>query len=147
MEASLSTRPAVDVEDDYVGTLASSRDRDRAAGRTLDGPHRSDLVVAHGEKQMAARLCSTGEQKALLLGLVLAHAELVAARQEGVAPLLLLDEITAHLDEERRSALFAEILRLRAQAWMTGTDPSSFAALAGHASFFTVENGTVLSSR
>ena len=147
LEASLSTRPAVDVEDDYVGTLASSRDRDRAAGRTLDGPHRSDLVVAHGEKQMAARLCSTGEQKALLLGLVLAHAELVAARQEGVAPILLLDEITAHLDEERRSALFAEILRLRAQAWMTGTDPSSFAALAGHASFFTVENGTVLSSR
>lgn len=141
LEASLATRPAVDVEDGYVRTLSQARERDRAAGRTLDGPHRSDLVVAHGDKQMAARLCSTGEQKALLLGLVLAHAELVAARQDGVAPILLLDEITAHLDEHRRAALFAEILRLKAQAWMTGTDMSSFSALAGSARFFHVGEG------
>ncbi len=143
LETSLGTKPAVDVEDDYVRTLSQARERDRAAGRTLDGPHRSDLIVAHGEKQMAARLCSTGEQKALLLGLVLAHAELVAARQDGIAPILLLDEITAHLDEHRRAALFAEILRLGAQAWMTGTDLSSFSGLAGCARFVTVENGSL----
>ena len=71
---------------------------------------------------MPARLCSTGEQKALLIGLVLAHAELVARRREGVAPILLLDEVTAHFDAARRAALFDEILRLGAQAWMTGTD-------------------------
>ncbi len=143
LETSLATMAAVDVEDGYVKTLASARERDRAAGRTLDGPHRSDLVVAHGEKQMAARLCSTGEQKALLLGLVLAHAELVAARQDGIAPILLLDEITAHLDEHRRAALFTEILRLKAQAWMTGTDESSFSALRGKARFFRVDNGAI----
>lgn len=140
LEADLATRPAVDVEDGYVKTLERGRDRDRAAGRTLDGPHRSDLVVAHGAKQMAARLCSTGEQKALLLGLVLAHAELVATRQQGAAPILLLDEITAHLDEHRRAALFAEIIRLRAQAWMTGTDENAFSALVGQASFFRVDD-------
>ena len=145
LEANLATKPAVDVEDGYVRTLSQARERDRAAGRTLDGPHRSDLVVAHGDKQMAARLCSTGEQKALLLGLVLAHAELVSVRQDGVAPILLLDEITAHLDEHRRAALFAEILRLKAQAWMTGTDKSSFSALAGKARFFRVDDGSVAS--
>ena len=143
LESELAHKPAVDVEDDYARRLASSRERDRTAGRTLDGPHRSDLLVAHGPKQMAARLCSTGEQKALLLGLVLAHAELVATRQDGIAPILLLDEITAHLDESRRAALFAEILRLKAQAWMTGTDQSSFAVLARHARFFRVDEGQV----
>ena len=143
LESELAHKPAVDVEDDYARRLASSRERDRTAGRTLDGPHRSDLLVAHGPKQMAARLCSTGEQKALLLGLVLAHAELVATRQDGIAPILLLDEITAHLDESRRAALFAEILRLKAQAWMTGTDQSSFAVLAPHARFFRVDEGQV----
>ena len=143
LETNLATMAAVDVEDAYAKTLANARERDRASGRTLDGPHRSDLVVAHGEKQMAARLCSTGEQKALLLGLVLAHAELVAARQDGVAPILLLDEITAHLDEFRRAALFNEILRLRAQAWMTGTDESSFFALRGKALFCRVDDGVV----
>jgi DNA replication and repair protein RecF len=143
LEADLATRPAMDVEDRYVRTLAAGRERDRAAGRTLDGPHRSDLAVAHGPKNMAARLCSTGEQKSLLLGLVLAHAELVASRQEGVAPILLLDEITAHLDEHRREALFAEILRLKSQAWMTGTDRSSFSALENHARFFVVDDARV----
>jgi DNA replication and repair protein RecF len=138
LETQLADRPAVGVEDGYARTLANARERDRAAGRTLDGPHRSDLMVAHGPKQVAARLCSTGEQKALLLGLVLAHAELVATRQNGVAPILLLDEITAHLDEERRAALFAEIVRLKAQAWMTGTDESSFKTLIGYARFYRI---------
>ena len=138
LEADLAAHSALDVEDRYIRTLASARERDLAAGRTLDGPHRSDLVVAQGPKEMAARQCSTGEQKALLLGLVLAHAELVAARQDGIAPILLLDEITAHLDEHRRAALFAEVLRLKAQAWMTGTDQSAFSALGGKARFFEV---------
>jgi DNA replication and repair protein RecF len=144
LESDLERRPAVDVEDTYLKVLRRARERDRAAGRTLDGPHRSDLVVGHGPKGMAARLCSTGEQKALLLGLVLAHAELVAQRQEGTAPILLLDEIAAHLDEARRAALFAEILRLETQAWMTGTDVQAFAALAGKAQFWGVEEARLV---
>jgi DNA replication and repair protein RecF len=106
LETDLERQAAVEVEESYAEVLRANRERDRAAGRTLDGPHRSDLLVAHAPKAMPARLCSTGEQKALLLGLVLAHAELVARRREGVAPILLLDEVTAHLDEARRGALF-----------------------------------------
>ncbi len=136
----LMDRPAIDVEDRYVRALAAGRERDRAAGRTLEGPHRSDLAVRHGPKAMPAALCSTGEQKALLVGLVLAHAELLR-RRGGHAPLLLLDEIAAHLDELRRAALFDEILLLGAQAWMTGTDAGAFSALAGRAQHFRVVAG------
>jgi DNA replication and repair protein RecF len=139
IEDHLARAPAVEAEDAYAATLRSTRDRDRAAGRTLDGPHRSDLAVGHGPKSMAARLCSTGEQKALLLGLVLAHAELLTERQEGASPILLLDEITAHLDADRRAALFDEILRLGAQAWLTGTDANAFEALGGKARFWSVD--------
>jgi DNA replication and repair protein RecF len=139
----LATSAAVDVEDLYLCLMANGRERDRAAGRTLDGPHRADLVVAHGPKSMAARLCSTGEQKALLIGLVLAHAELLAVRRDGAAPILLLDEIAAHLDDLRRGALFDEIIRLGIQAWMTGTDRPPFAALEGRARFFDVREGMV----
>jgi DNA replication and repair protein RecF len=140
LEADLERLPAVDVEDTYIERLRAGRERDRAAGRTLDGPHRTDLLVAHAPKAMPARLCSTGEQKALLIGLVLAHAELVARRREA-APILLLDEVTAHLDAERRAALFAEILRLGAQAWMTGTDAEAFSWLSGKARFWRVDDG------
>jgi DNA replication and repair protein RecF len=140
LEADLERMPAVEVEDSYIERLREGRERDRAAGRTLDGPHRTDLLVAHAPKAMPARLCSTGEQKALLIGLVLAHAELVARRREA-APILLLDEVTAHLDAERRAALFAEILRLKAQAWMTGTDAEAFSWLVGKARFWRVEDG------
>lgn len=143
LETALADHPAVEVEDLYMRELRSSRERDRAAGRALSGPHRSDLVVGHGPKAMPARLSSTGEQKALLFGIVLAHAELVAERQSGLAPILLLDEVTAHFDVDRRSALFDEILRLGAQAWMTGTDPAAFAALQGRAQFRRVEEGAV----
>ena len=143
LEADLERQAAVDVEESYAAVLQANRERDRAAGRTLDGPHRSDLLVAHAAKAMPARLCSTGEQKALLLGLVLAHAELVARRREGVAPILLLDEVTAHLDEARRGALFEEVLRLGAQAWMTGTDAAAFAPLAEKARFWRVGEGLV----
>jgi DNA replication and repair protein RecF len=143
IEDSLATMTALDAEDAYARTLRATRERDRGAGRTLDGPHRSDLLVVHGPKQTAARLCSTGEQKALLIGLVLAHAELLTARQEGAAPILLLDEITAHLDRHRRAALFEEIIRLKAQAWMTGTDVSAFEDLSGRAQFWAVDEGSV----
>lgn len=134
---------AVDVEDQYAVELARSRERDRAAGRTLSGPHRSDFLLRHGPKNMPGRLCSTGEQKALLVGLILAHAELSAARRQGAAPILLLDEIAAHLDTFRRGALFDELLFLGTQAWMTGTDRSAFAALENKAGFFCVEEGSV----
>lgn len=143
LEMHLAEAPAVDVEDRYALDLARNRQRDRAAGRTLIGPHRSDFVLTHGPKAMPGRLCSTGEQKALLVGLVLAHAELSAARRNGAAPILLLDEIAAHLDEHRRGALFEELLLLGTQAWMTGTDRSAFSGLAGRAGFFRVEEGAV----
>jgi DNA replication and repair protein RecF len=140
LETELSHRAAVDVEEIYAVQLAATRERDRAAGRTLTGPHRSDLVVGHGPKTMPSRLCSTGEQKALLVGLVLAHAELASQRRDGMAPILLLDEIAAHLDPARRTALYDEILRLRLQAWMTGTDLAPFEPLSGHAQVFTVSD-------
>ena len=146
LEAEVAATPAVDVEDRYMRQLAAERERDRAAGRTLSGPHRSDLVVAHGPKSMPASSSSTGEQKALLVGLVLAHAELLGGRSGSAAPILLLDEIAAHLDERRRAALFAEILALGCQAWMTGTDRGAFSALVNDAQFLRVEEGRVLAA-
>jgi DNA replication and repair protein RecF len=143
LETELATRAAVDVEDDYCRLLADARERDRAAGRTRDGPHRSDLMVGHGAKEMPAKICSTGEQKALLIGLILAHADLVSQQHGGAAPLLLLDEITAHLDAARRLALFDEIIGLGCQAWMSGTDPQAFAGLAQRAQFLRIEEGGV----
>ena len=142
LENALESEAAVDVEDAYARELAAYRDRDRAAKRTTLGPHRSDLIVTHAPKGLPARICSTGEQKALLVGLVLAHAELVRAIS-GAAPLILLDEIAAHLDAERRAAMFAEIEALSAQAWMTGTDRAVFAPLDGKANFFVVDQGVI----
>lgn len=138
-----SGQPAVEVEDDYAATLAATRERDRAAGRTLDGPHRTDLLVGHGPKAMPADASSTGEQKSLLIGLVLAHASLIAEAHDGAAPILLLDEIAAHLDDRRRAALFGEILRLGSQAWMTGTDRAAFSSLENDAQFLRVEEGRI----
>lgn len=143
LERRLAREAAVDVEDAYRIELETMRDRDRAAKRALEGPHRSDLIVGHGPKGLAARTCSTGEQKAVLTGLVLAHAELIQASFEGWAPLLLLDEIAAHLDAYRRSALFHEIEALGVQAWMTGTDAKMFEALGDRARFLTVDDGSV----
>jgi DNA replication and repair protein RecF len=144
LDQKLAGGAAVDVEDEYLNALRAGRERDRAAGRTLEGPHRSDLAVEHGPKAMPAKVCSSGEQKALLIGLVLAHAELVAQRRRGAAPILLLDEIAAHLDELRRAALCAEILHLSAQAWMTGTDRQAFSALEGEALFLGVDDGRIV---
>jgi DNA replication and repair protein RecF len=143
LESELATRPAVEVEDDYFALLGRERERDRAAGRTLDGPHRSDLAVGHGPKEMPAKVCSTGEQKALLIALVLAHCDVLGQRQEGAAPILLLDEISAHLDPQRRIALFDEIVAMGAQAWMSGTDAEAFSGLVERGQFFRVEDGRI----
>lgn len=133
---------AVDLEDNYRAQLARNRPRDSAAGRTLEGPHKTNLAVRHGPKNMEAALCSTGEQKALLTGIVLAHAQLVS-EVSGMRPLLLLDEIAAHLDEGRRAALFDIIDTIGCQTWMTGTDKPMFASLGDRGQFFQVASGAV----
>ena len=127
---------------DLAQALRSNRSRDVGAGRATEGPHRQDLVVTHSAKQMPAGRCSTGEQKALLLGLVLAHADLVAERRG--APILLLDEVAAHLDPRRRAALFAR-LNGRGQIWMTATEAALFDGI-GSASRFHVESGKIVSA-
>jgi DNA replication and repair protein RecF len=142
LEQRLGEETALAVEDFYRAELAASRRRDASAGRTLMGPQASDLAVRHGPKNEPARACSTGEQKALLTGLVLAHARLVAS-MTGIAPLLLLDEIAAHFDPKRREALFCELRRLGGQVWMTGADPSLFASLEGRAEALRVTPGRV----
>jgi DNA replication and repair protein RecF len=141
LEAKVRHTPAVQVEDNYRRLLRDSRGPDRAAGRCLRGPHRSDLLVVHGPKAAEARMSSTGEQKALLIGLVLAHARAVRSACGGWAPIMLLDEVAAHLDEERRVGLFEELKELGVQAWMTGTDARLFEPLEGRAEFFRVGDG------
>ena len=133
-----ASSPALEAE--LRALWAGSRALDRAAGRTLAGPHRVDLDVSYAQKQMPAALGSTGEQKALLVGLILAHARLVRA-QAGLTPFLLLDEIAAHLDPDRRAALFAALDALDTQCLMTGTDPMLFAALGARARHVTVRDG------
>lgn len=142
LESALISRPALEVEDDFRQSLARNRYRDRAAGRTLEGTHRSDLEVRHQPKDMPAALCSTGEQKALLTGLIVSHARLVAELARA-APILLLDEIAAHLDAGRRAALFEILEDLNCQALMTGTDASLFSSLRGRAQFISVSAGVV----
>jgi DNA replication and repair protein RecF len=121
--------------------LRASRDNDAEAGRTLVGPHLNDLEVRHTVKRADARDCSTGEQKALLVSIVLANAWVQGKRRGGVAPILLLDEIAAHLDSQRRAALIEELLALKSQAWLTGTDRNLFAALDRRAQFFSISGG------
>ncbi|QJP14398.1 DNA replication/repair protein RecF [Starkeya sp. ORNL1] len=142
VERALAQRPATLVEDEYRATLRTGRGRDRAAGRTLEGPHLTDLIVGHGPKAIPAAQGSTGEQKALLIGLALAHARLVG-EMAGIAPVILLDDVVAYLDPARRAALFEALDALGAQVWMTGADPAAFAALQGRAERFTVRPGKV----
>lgn len=132
MESALKESSAIEIEDRYRQILHDARERDRAAGRTLDGPHRTDLMVAHALKRIPAARASTGERKALLVGLVLSHARLVAA-MHGFQPVILLDDVSAFLDEERRVALFAVLARIGAQVFMTGVDASAFAAIEDRA--------------
>ena len=124
-------------EEDLALTFAESRIRDMEAGRSLSGPHRADLLATYAEKGMEARLCSTGEQKALLVSLILANARALS-EDFGAAPILLLDEVAAHLDAERRAALYDEICALGAQAWMSGTGPELFDAISDRAALFEV---------
>lgn len=134
--------PAYDIEDRYREQLAATRMRDRAAGRTLYGPHRSDLAVRHLAKDMPAALASTGEQKALLIGLVLAHAE-VTSQTAGMTPVLLLDEVAAHLDPGRRKALFSRLAELGLQVLMTGTDSQLFVDLPEGSQILKVAQSTI----
>jgi DNA replication and repair protein RecF len=143
MENALLNEPATAIEDRYRKILRESRARDAAAGRTLDGPHLTDLRVVFAPKNMPARDASTGEQKALLIGLVLAHAALVA-ETTGIVPLLLLDEVVAHLDPARRNALFAELSGLGAQVWLTGADPAAFGEIGPSGELFDVANGQIV---
>jgi DNA replication and repair protein RecF len=140
METLVLTHPAIEVEDRYRTVLRQNRARDASAGRTLDGPHLTDLGVVYEPKGIAARDASTGEQKALLIGLVLAHAGLVA-EMTGAAPVILLDEVIAHLDPGRRSALYEALERLGAQIWMTGADPAAFAEITPRAQMVEVAPG------
>ena len=142
MEKLLPDHSALEIEDRYRALLKANRARDAAAGRTLDGPHLSDLAVTHAGKGIAASDASTGEQKALLIRLVLAHAGLIKD-MTGFAPLLLLDEIVAHLDPSRRAALYDALANLGAQVWMTGADPAAFGDIVGRAQVFEIRPGTI----
>ncbi len=127
---------------DLATELKQGRQRDAGAGRTLAGPHRSDMAVTHLVKGQPAARCSTGEQKALLLGIVLAHADLVAERVQR-RPILLLDEVAAHLDPLRRSALFDRLSLGGGQVWMTGTERSLFEGLGDQACWLSVADGRI----
>lgn len=128
---------AADGADALAQAFADGRSRDMAAGRTLTGPHRSDLEAVFADKEVDARDCSTGEQKALLISLIMANARALTA-DTGLPPILLLDEVAAHLDTARRAALYDEICALGAQAWMTGTEPQLFDALGSRAQYLEV---------
>jgi DNA replication and repair protein RecF len=142
VEDSLAELPALAAETRFREALAASRDHDAITGGASVGPHRSDLCLWHGSGLPAAQ-CSTGEQKALLLAIVRADVRLLAAAQ-GRPPLLLLDEVAAHLDERRRRELFDAALGCGAQVWATGTDRSLFRALEGRAQFFAAANGALV---
>lgn len=142
LERWLDDGPALQAEDNYRDALAADRRRDQSSGRTHSGPHRSDFIVRHALKGQPAALCSTGEQKALLIAIVLANAAL-RGREEGGVPVLLLDEVAAHLDETRRDALFGHLMALGAQLWLSGTEDSYFGPLKGHAQILEISNGAI----
>jgi len=140
VERALEIESATEVEERYRMRLRDNRPRDRAAGRTLEGPHRSDLIVLHQEKAIEAARASTGERKALLVGLILSHARLVT-QMHGFAPVVLLDDVAAFLDAERRAALFRALEKLGAQVLVTGVDESAFSALDPSVARFRVTPG------
>ncbi|MBN8521517.1 MAG: DNA replication/repair protein RecF [Alphaproteobacteria bacterium] len=134
--------PAIEVEDMLSYQLAQSRERDAETGGAASGPHKTDFCAVFSAKNMPADQCSTGEQKALLIGIILAHARLMRAEKNHV-PILLLDEVSAHLDAQRRQALFDRLIHLGGQVFMTGTDPASFSACLGRAAFLTVSEAKI----
>lgn len=143
IEELLENAPALEVEDLFLYQLGQSRAKDALTGGAATGPHKSDLAVFYTAKDMPADQCSTGEQKALLIGIILAHARLIQA-ERGSPPVLLLDEVAAHLDESRRAALYALLQELGAQTWLTGTEHSLFSAIEGQAQFFEIRDSSVL---
>ena len=145
IEQLLGSSPALEVEEMFKYQLRESRGVDMLTGGAATGPHKSDLAVRYAAKDLAADQCSTGEQKALLIGIVLAHARLIAA-ERGSSPILLLDEIAAHLDEDRRGALYSILQELGGQVWLTGTDESLFDSIAGKAQFFEVRDSVITSA-
>jgi DNA replication and repair protein RecF len=142
VESWLDQGPALDAEDRFRAALVQARRLSSGEAAPVPGPHRGDFKVVHSVKNMPAEQCSTGEQKALLIAIVLAHARL-RARDLGDAPLMLLDEVAAHLDEERRAALYDILDTLGSQAWLTGTDAALFDAIANRAQRFTVRDGAL----
>lgn len=144
VEAWLDEVPPDAAEEKFRAALTRARARDEAAGAAIVGPHRTDFLVRHAAKDMPAGQCSTGEQKAVLVSIVLAQAR-VRTALSGLAPLLLLDEVVAHLDQTRRAALYDELAGLNAQSWMTGTDEHLFADFGERAQFFRVADATVTS--
>lgn len=137
---------SADVEEDFAELLRDVRGRDSGTGRALDGPHRSDLLARHALKDMPADQCSTGEQKALLLGLTLAQARALAGDPGAGPSLILIDEAAAHLDSVRRAALFDELLANPGQAWLTGTDENLFDAFSDRTQRLEVRDGAVRQS-
>ncbi|MCK5517774.1 MAG: DNA replication/repair protein RecF [Alphaproteobacteria bacterium] len=142
VENELTARPAVDVEEDLKNKLAAARTIDRTSGRTSNGIHRCDLRVLYAEKNIPAALSSTGEQKALLVSIILAHALMMQA-EKGFVPIILLDEVAAHLDEVRRRQLFSRLLSLKGQIWLTGTDETIFSSMLDTAKHFRVDHGHI----
>jgi DNA replication and repair protein RecF len=142
LENGLLCRPAVEIEAEFCEQLFKARKYDSISGRASVGPHRTDLNVTHGPKNMPAEFCSTGEQKALLIGITLASARL-SSNNFGAPPILLLDEIAAHLDIERRGTLFDELNDIGSQVWSTGTDKSLFDQMRNRTIFFHIENGEI----
>lgn len=142
IEELLSKSPAVEVEEMFLYQLKQSRARDAETGGAATGPHKGDLLVRYAAKDMPADQCSTGEQKALLIGIILAHARLMRA-ERGAPPVLLLDEVAAHLDENRRAALFDLLSELGGQVWMTGTDETLFSAAQKRAQFWGIDHAEI----
>ncbi len=142
VENEIGKRPAVDLEEELKRRFRNSRMQDAAAGKSLEGIHRSDFLVRYAARDMPADQCSTGEQKGLLVALVLAHA-LMMQGEKGFVPLLLLDEVAAHLDDARRDELFRSLLGFKGQVFLTGTDANIFASLKDSAKYFTVDHARV----
>ena len=142
VEEALSQKPALEVEEEWLDKLKKSRAYDRETGSAQFGCHKMDLVVTHPTKNIEARHCSTGEQKAFLISMILAYVRMLSAEKD-YTPIILLDEITAHLDVKKREALFGEIQKTGAQSWLTGTDLDLFSGLAKKASFFAISPGQI----
>ncbi|MGQ0527691.1 MAG: DNA replication/repair protein RecF [Alphaproteobacteria bacterium] len=142
LETLLMNAPAVEAEDLFKYQLQESREKDSSSGGAATGAHKSDMVVYYASKNMKADQCSTGEQKALLIGIVLAHAQMMKS-EKGAVPVLLLDEIAAHLDENRRAVLYGILQDLRGQVWLTGTDENLFSSITNSTQFFHVHEAHV----